>query len=191
MKYGEFLTAVTSYYGDYQNDFVKKAVFKWICENLEESKLETYYTTLISKHSNRYKTPPDIATLHSLFAVNSQIQAENAWQQLVNKSAITDVLITDPYSYAVVAGYGSWDEFCKSRDDYTELTHKEFIKRYTMFRESGYQYTPRVLRGALIGYENVKTQIIGDEARGRELLEYQAEAVQIGDVLDRVYKNDE
>ena len=195
MTYKEFFTAITTYYGDYKNNFIEDVVYEWIIKNLNETDLESHYKKLLSSYSNQYKTPPDISVLSRLFKAGAQVQAEHAWQSLFRKSAITDVLITDSYAHACVAGYGSWDEFCQSRDNYTELTHKDFIKRYCMFYESGYQYHPCVLRGALSqiygdSMENVKVLVIGDQDRGRELLESSGETVKtISDLTESITKN--
>ena len=175
MEIHEFITSIESYYGiKYTSPEELKIITAFIKSNVPG--LEKFFGAVISTHSKKWKTLPDLVVFREVAGAksNPSILAELWWQKLLNKSNSKDVLITDPIAFFVVSGYGTWDRYCEQRDgDYRELMHKDFIGRYVSAMEAGIDVTPGVLPGyygAEYGIRADRISIVGDEARGRELL---------------------
>jgi hypothetical protein len=175
MTYGEFITAIESWYElSYNVKEERQAMKAFLSENIPDLKL--FFGKVIAHHSKKWKTLPDLVVFREVAGSksNPSILAELWWQKLLNRSNSKDVLITDPIAFFVVSGCGTWDRFCEQRDgDYRELMHKDFISRYVSAMEAGIDVTPGVLPGyygAEYGIRADRISIIGDETRGRELL---------------------
>ena len=182
MEIHEFITSIESYYGiKYTSPEELKIITAFIKSNVPG--LEKFFGAVISTHSKKWKTLPDLVVFREVAGAksNPSILAELWWQKLLNKSNSKDVLITDPIAFFVVSGYGTWDRFCEQRDgDYRELMHKDFISRYVSAMEAGIDVMPGVLPGyygAEYGIRADRISIVGDETRGRELLTSAAPAM--------------
>ena len=201
MTYPEFIIAIEEYYGQYKNDFVRKMIKEFIIKNFSENQLPDIFKTIISKYSNKFKTPPDIAEIR--MATNqSTIQAEKYWYRLLKKSGADDVLITNKVLFNVVKSWGSWDNFCIQRDGkYRELTHIEFVKKYILMSATSDLLEPEILKGAstllygditsIGGVKQIRPpKIIGDIEQGLKMLEkFNGNKLEIENVVNGVFKN--
>lgn len=198
--YTETVLEIAAYYdqsvylGETKDLHPKVSAFKkWMLDNITEKDADAFKDRIFSK----FKFFPKIAELNEAISdkrsVSFEIQAESAWQSLVNKSSFNDVLITDEASAYIVSGFGSWHDFCLERDDNREWTHKNFIQRYIAFKESGMNHKCGVLSGSMrhhygSNFKGILTKIIGDETHGRKLLEDSSEKVQINNLISASLK---
>jgi len=108
------------------------------------------YFKVISEHSKKWKSLPDIYIFNLCMAESEskiEIMAETEWQSLLKISGSFDVVINNHITAFVIAGYGSWVNFCRERDDNREWTHKTFLKRWAGAYSEGIDYTPQKLAG--------------------------------------------
>lgn len=187
MKDGtEFLIALEKYYAlRYDNEFEFNVLVKWIDAKISPDKFLLLFDSVTNEHSRKWKSLPDKSIINEvserLFGNQIDSRAETAWQSLITMSSLYDVMIVDRFAFFVVAGYGTWHEFCNNRDGYRELTHKTFIQRYISAVRAGVNPTPRLLIG-----ENVWSEphpdymrVIGDEAEGMKLIGTKVESLGI------------
>ena len=201
MTYPEFIIAIEEYYGQYKNDFVRKMIKEFIVNNFVENQLPDIFKSIVSKYSNKFKTPPDIAEIR--MATNqSTIQAEKYWYRLLKKSGADDVLITNKVLFNVVKSWGSWDNFCIQRDGkYRELTHIEFVKKYILMSAANDLLEPEILKGASTllygeltsvgGVRQIRPPaIIGDREQDLKMLEkFNGNKLEIENVVNGFLEN--
>lgn len=176
MNITQFMTAIESVYGAYENEFVYSLIVSYVKDNFGEDRYDELFGRIVTKFTTDYKKPLDLAKIAQIKADDCLIKAERIWQDLIPKSPMNDTLITDSVTYQVVAGFGSWASFCRERDDNREWTHKTFISRYTTLSKTGDYVKPTPLTGTVsesLGgdYKTSKIRIIGDHMEGVKLLD--------------------
>lgn len=191
--YNEFIKQIENYYGlQYGNNFEIKLIQDYLKGYFNEHQLYALFDETIRVHSKKWKTLPDIAVFQEIIRDKvkpaMEVKAERAWQELLGKSSKDNVLIADPVSHTVVAGYGSWDYYCEERDNNREWTHKNFLSRYINIAELKAYSEPRVLFGWLrVNYGpsflGVNTRIIGNVEEGKRILE-QSKKSPVNGLLD-------
>jgi hypothetical protein len=178
----EFLTAIESYYDlKYVNLLELKILSALIADRVKPESLNSFFDAVTTHHSKKWKSLPDkeiYLTVISKFTNTAlQIKADESWRGLLRVSDSWDIMITDPITYYVVSGFGSWYNFCEQRDgEYRELVRKEFIKQYINAVENKIEVTPVKLFGAyttLYGQSFIQPRItvIGNHDEAKKLLD--------------------
>jgi hypothetical protein len=175
LDHNQFLAAIESYYEQKYVSEIERRVLKAHLAQKSPDELDALFKKAILAHPKKWKSLPDI----TIFTDDNDTEhrAEQAWRLLQNISDSYDVVITDPVSHFVVSGFGSWFKFCEARDgEYSEVTHKDFVRRYVSAVKHGVTDEPRLLGGAFReSYGNqvvgIPLRIVGDEAAGRAILE--------------------
>lgn len=149
-NYDEFLAAIEEYYGlKYTSELEIKFLDVFLKPRLD--RLDDLFMKVISTHSKKWKSLPDIAIYYSIEKEEKEkgiaVDAENAWCKLLGISEEDNMYIRDPYIYGAIAGYGTWDYFCERRDAEREWAHKDFINRYKIMRTEKLPENGKVLLG--------------------------------------------
>lgn len=178
----EFLTAIELYYNlKYVNLLELKILSALIADRVKPESLNSFFDAVTTHHSKKWKSLPDkeiYLTVISKFTNTAlQIKADEAWRGLLRVSDSWDIMITDPITYYVVSGFGSWYNFCEQRDGkYRELVRKDFIEQYIAAVENKIDVTPVKLIGAyttLYGQNFIQPRItvIGNHDEAKKLLD--------------------
>jgi len=178
MEYSEFMTRIVGYYGDFENDVVKKAVGIYVVEAFQESELKNVFNKIILSYSRNYKTPPDVAIIEKIFQraiPNEETLAEEAWKLLRQTDSGFSVIVSDLIAQETVISFGGWHNFAQRRRNDEYWTHKDFISRYSRLRQQGSEHIePRILlswSAAMNGEVDYRFfKILGDKTKGEEFL---------------------
>ncbi len=149
-SYDEFLTAIEGYYGiKYTSNLELKFLDVFLKPRLE--RLDDLFMKVISTHSKKWKSLPDIAIYYAIEKEEREkhieFDAEKSWSMLIGISESDNMLIRDPYIYGSISGYGNWSQFCEQRDSNREWTHKDFNRRYKLMREMNLPENEKILVG--------------------------------------------
>ena len=186
----EFLTAIESYYDiKYTNLLELKILSALIADKVKPESFNSFFDAVTTHHSKKWKSLPDkeiyLTVISKFHNTALQIKADESWRGLLRVTDSWDIMITDPITYYVVSGFGSWYNFCEQRDgEYRELVRKDFIKQYISAVENKIDVTPVKLVGAyttLYGQDFIQPRItvIGDHDEAKKLLDKKS-PVQIG-----------
>jgi hypothetical protein len=186
----EFLTAIESYYDlKYVNLLELKILSALIADRVKPESLNSFFDAVTTHHSKKWKSLPDkeiyLSVISKFQNTALQIMADESWRGLLGVTDSWDIMITDPITYYVVSGFGSWYNFCEQRDGkYRELVRKNFIEQYIAAVENKIDVTPVKLVGAyttLYGQNFIQPRItvIGNHEEAKKLLDKKA-PVQIG-----------
>lgn len=176
MEYKKFMTSLEGYYGKYGNSLIKDLVATYIVKTFKESELDKFFSKIVQKISNKYKLPPDIATLESLAHETDsdkiKIGANKAWEMLCIKSnRYTNIFFEDLRIQESLSGIGGWMRFCDRLKKEEPFMKKQFIDLYITYTKNPPETKHRMLKGDL---DLIPLQIVGDKEKCKLLLDQQA-----------------
>jgi len=171
MTYAKFMEAVTSFYGNYRNEFIEDIVIKYIKTTFEEHDLPDIFASLVKRYTNQYKTPPDVAVFEEIFKKdNIEAEAMDAYNEVNNNiCSYRDIMFEDIRVQAVIESMGGWIAYCQRDPNYESLHRKEFIKLFKLYTNNPPSIRHRILRGLLDKNECI---FIGNRNECLKLLEH-------------------
>ncbi len=179
----EFMTAVESYYGNYDSEFKKEIVFKYVSKNFNREELDELFTKLRQSYTSQYKTPPDEYAFHNISNLSPESRAEEAWAELIRYNTGHSILCTDPAVQETIKSMGGWDTFCEYRAKENHWARKDFIERYRNLMSPSMNVEPEILKGFSAKYYRRQinlsdVKLVGNKDNGQYLID-QAMAKQI------------
>jgi len=176
--YKDFMAAIVTIYGNYDNIFVENIVSKYIQSQYKESDLEDLLEKTIGVHSSKFKTkdrgcPPDVCIFEEIRAVGSAQKGQEAWDLIYNVSAMSTVFFESLILHAVIVyGFSTWPAFADQRDhsETSVWTKKTFLDLFNKYSRQLPQNLKHCIMPGIMTSGRSNIQFIGDKKKCQKLL---------------------
>ena len=161
----EFIFNIETYYGLYGNKIIKDTV-TYVIQKMESKGVDLkkmFYEKIVLKHSNQFKTPPDVAKIIELTTDKDEVEkkALESWNEINKKvNSYANVIMSDGALQYAIENMGGWISFC-TRDNSPEKetwAKKRFMELYAIgFTEN---IDPKVLKGIIYQQGGTKPRTV-------------------------------